>query len=405
MDMYRFCMVVWLAWLLSACQSVSQLKPNAKLQSASIAEAPPLPHVDMTQVPSPQQLTQLSDAQLAAFDEYMQRPSKAQYPVALRLAMYMDDVITGFEYRANTYSARETLEKNAGNCLSLALLAKALADHAQVPISFRVTFRDPVLDVQQGMMISSAHVRSYLHDNSLTQSTASATANATKHAPTSTHLITIDYFKQPMDYLGPAVSNDTFMAMVYNNFAAEALLANQQQTATAYTVAALRLDDNYAPSINLMAVLTRRERQYQASTAWYQYGLQRNPADVMLLSNYQLVATDTGDQALQQQLQRQIDELPETDNPYEWYSLAVQAEHQGQAWRAMHYYRKLLSKAPYLLPANQALVRMLVERQQFGEAQQLLQTALEYSYSDAGRSVYQQKLDALRQLRKSDHLE
>lgn len=380
MRMYRILLLV-----ISICLVACQQAPTLTLAPV----APVMPTVDLATIPTPAELTTLTDAQRAALHHFVQQSTYTKYPMEERVGFFLTDLTMGFKYDGATYTASNTMELNAGNCISLALLAKALADEAQVQISFRVTYRDPVLDIQNDLMISAAHVRSYL------QGPASADENG-KLLPANS--VTIDYFKDSLDYLGPRISNDTFMAMVYNNFAAEALLKQDLPRAKAFTVAALKLDMAYAPSINMLAILLRREGQQQVSRQWYEYGLKRNPQNIMLLANYQLLATELGDTALQQRLQQTLDQLPESDNPYAWYSLAVQAEQQGQSRQAMHFYEKLLVKAPYLLPANQAMVRLLLQQNRLGEAQAMLKKALEYSYTPEKRAIFEQKLAGLRKL-------
>lgn len=386
MRMYRNLLLV-ISFCLVACQQVPQVTaPKAPT-------APALPQVDLSQVPAPAELTALTATQRQTFAEFVQRDTYRKYPMEERVGFFLTDLTMGFRYDGVTYTASRTMTANAGNCISLALLAKALADEAQVPISFRVTYRDPVLDIQNDLLISAAHVRSYLHG------AVSVDENGKLQPENS---VTIDYFKDSLDYLGPRISNDTFMAMVYNNYAAEALMNQDLVRAKAFTVAALKLDVGYAPSINMLAVVLRREGQIEQSTAWYEYGLERNPHNIMLLANYQLLATETANTALQQRLQQTLDQLPESDNPYAWYSLAVQAEQQGQSRQALHFYEKLLAKAPYLLPANQAMVRLLLQQNRLREAQSVLKKALEYSYTPEKRAIFEKKLAGLRKLQQHE---
>lgn len=361
--------------LLQACQQTPA--PIVELPSP-----PPLPVIASDQVPSVLTLTQLSASQQAEFTRYLEQPMLAEEPVEERVSRFLTDYTVGFEYISQTLTAEQTMARNQGNCVSLALFAKGLADTAKVPISFRLTYRDPVLDMQQDLLVSANHVRSYLHGVNSTD------AQGQFHGG---KIISIDYFPEALDYLGPYVSANTFMAMVYNNLAAEALLHHDLSKAMALTVAALTSDPSYPAAINLYAVLLRRAKQPNDARVWYDYGLQLDPTDLSLLSNYQLLLEQVGDTQLAAVMAQRIDALPEGSNPYAWYSLAVVAENQGDTARAIRYYQKLLEKAPNLQPAVKAIVRLFVEQGNLSGANRVVNEALATSYLPEHRKLYEQK--------------
>ena len=114
----------------------------------------------------------------------------------------------------------------------------------------------------------------------------------------------------------------------------------------------LQQDDQFVPAINLMAVLLRRQQQPELAQQWYQYGLAIAPQQLALLNNYQVLAIQLGDQPLVQQLEQQL-ALADSDDPFELYIQAVQAEQAGREDLAI----QLLSafaekKCPYLLQAG-----------------------------------------------------
>lgn len=366
-------LVCWVG-LTAGCQQTAR---------APAVTMPPLPLVDMSKVVTEQSLTTLTPEQLAQVQQFMARPDLATMTPQERLGYYLSDVATRYEFQSKTTNASTAFATQQGNCVTLALLTKSLADAMQVPIRFRVTYRDPVLDIQQDILISAAHVRSYLDP-----------AEQAEHG----EAIVIDYFRESLDYLGSAIDPPRFLALAYNNLAAEALLRQDITTAKANTVRALQLSPQYAPAVNLMAVILRREGQLDQAQRWYQYGLAVDPTNITLLVNYQFLAQEQHDTALVQQLQSHIEQLPETDNPYAWFSLAVQAERRGDSQLAMHFYQKLLAKAPYLQPANQALLKLLLAEGKVAEARALISTALQYSYTNDQRALFEKKQQALSQL-------
>jgi len=231
-------------------------------------------------------------------------------------------------------------------------------------------------------LLQATHVRSYL-DSAVTDNSIQF------------RQLYIDYFRGPLSYQGDFLSDARFKAMVYNNLAAEALLRGELNQAYALVQSSLQQDDQFVPAINLMAVLLRRQQQPELAQQWYQYGLAVAPQQLALLHNYQVLAAQLGDQPLMQQLEQQL-AMADSDDPFELYIQAVQAEQAGREALAISFYQRLQKKMPYLLQANQALVRHYLKHHQYQAARQLLEEALEYSYEPEKRSLLQHKLAVLR---------
>jgi Tfp pilus assembly protein PilF len=335
-----------------------------------------------SQVPAIKDLLQLTIEQKQDFLSYFHHPRYADQTPEYRLYSYMQNVLAVFQFSSSTTSASEVMRSGSANCVSLALLTKALADVAGIEVRFRATYREPVLDIRGDLLLQATHVRSYLHSAAGTDSI-------------NFRQLYIDYFRGPLSYQGDFLSDGRFKAMVYNNLAAEALLRNELNQAYALVQASLQQDDQFIPAINLMAVLLRRQQQPELAQQWYQYGLAVAPQQLALLHNYQVLAIQLDDQPLVKRLEQQLAQA-DSEDPFELYLQAVQAEQAGQEALAISFYQRLQKKVPYLLQANQALVRHYLKNQQYQAARQLLEEALEYSYEPEKRSLLQHKLAMLR---------
>lgn len=370
--------------LLSACQLPP--KPATRDMSAAMPPLPALSASDQQAVADYRQLTSLSAAQQADFLAYFQHPSRQHLSAAQRVGQYMQNYLLDFQYQLTTLSASETLAQLRGNCMSLALLTQALAQLAQVEVRFQLSYREPVVDLQQGMLISVNHIRSYLMTQPVEQAGAMLSA------------VIVDYFPGPTTISGTMLDDKGFIALLYNNLAAEAWFAGQRQLALAHLVYALQQAPTDSLSINSLAVMLKQQGQLSAAKAWFRYGMQQSDVDLALLQNYQLLADQTGDQHTYQQLNQLIARYPADDgDPFVWFNLAQRAEQQGNTDTAYHYYQRLLQRAPGFLPATQKMLQYHLQHQQTKQAQQLLETALAYSYGAENRQRYQQKLDALQQ--------
>ncbi len=331
-------------------------------------------------VPEMSDLLQLTTEQQQDFLSYFHHPRYADQSPEYRLYSYMQNVLAVFQFSGSTTSATEVMRSGSANCVSLALLTKALADVAGIDVRFRATYREPVIDIRGDLLLQATHVRSYL--------------SAAPDSGTIRQLY-IDYFRGPLSYQGDFLSAARFKATVYNNLAAEALLRGEHAQAYALIQASLQQDDQFVPAINLMAVLLRRQQQPALAQQWYQYGLAVAPQQLALLHNYQVLATQLGDTQLTQQLEQQL-RLADSEDPFELYIQAVQAEQAGREAVAINYYQRLQKRMPYLMQANQALMQHYLKNHQYQAAKQILETALEYSYEPEKRALLQHKLTMLR---------
>ncbi len=345
-----------------------------QIPAQTFAPAAPIPQI--------QDLLALTAEQKRDFLNYFHHPRYADQTSAYRLYSYMQNVLAVFQFSGSTTTASEVMRSGSANCVSLALLTKALADVAGIDVRFRATYREPVIDIRGDLLLQATHVRSYL-DSAVTDNSIQF------------RQLYIDYFRGPLSYQGDFLSDARFKAMVYNNLAAEALLRGELNQAYALVQSSLQQDDQFIPAINLMAVLLRRQQQPELAQQWYQYGLAVAPQQLALLHNYQVLAAQLGNQPLVRQLEQQLAQA-DSDDPFELYIQAVQAEQAGRDALAISFYQRLQKKVPYLLQANQALVRHYLKHHQYQAARQLLEEALEYSYEPEKRSLLQHKLAVLR---------
>jgi len=332
---------------------------------------------------------QLTTAQQQHFLAFFHAPAQQNFEPNKRVHRYLEQHLVNFNYEGKNTLASVTMSYMSGNCVSLALLVTALAQLVDVDVGYRASYAEPMLDFSDNIVLSSAHVRSYLFEE---EPPANDAMMFIQRAA-----IAVDYFPGRLDRLGAMLKKEQFEAMIYNNLAADALLAGNLDQAYWLSRAALARDPGYSPSINLIAVLYRRKGDLLASQQWYEFGLRYSARPVTLASNYLVLAEQMQNQPLINRLNQKLRAIDE-DNPYVWFYLAYQAEQTNDSVNAVYYYQKLLQKAPYLHKANLALAKLQFQLGQPEAARQALHEALQYSYEPANRQMYQAKLQALQHI-------
>ena len=120
------------------------------------------------------------------------------------------------------------LSENRGNCLSLAIVTKALASLVDIKISYKLVETDPVYQKEDNLIISSQHVRTQLFNT------------FKKPGALFPSSLTIDYFPDTNSRVLRTVDENEFFAMYYRNIAAQAMISNDLNTAYWNVRAALK---------------------------------------------------------------------------------------------------------------------------------------------------------------------
>ena len=107
------------------------------------------------------------------------------------------------------------------------VITHGLATHLGNQTAYRLSYSE--LELTNDRLVEAYQVRSYLLERELGQSQLGL------------KVLTVDYYRQPLDSLGPAIREDEFFAMVDNNLAAEAWLAGKQDQAMADNQQVLQL--------------------------------------------------------------------------------------------------------------------------------------------------------------------
>lgn len=378
---YSWCFVFSLIWL-TACSSVpAPMTPEPVAPTSILLQGANAP------VPTLDDIFRLTAEQQAEFLAYFNDPAHRKVDAHRRVYQFLAQHLSGFDYQGKNYTASEAYALKSGNCISLAVLTKALADIAGVEIGFQSIVSAPVYSIESDFMLSSDHVRTFLFNPDFVPEDGKI--YFVKPA------LVVDYLPAAGDITGPRISQPTFIAMFYRNLAADALLAGQYEQVLALLKTALQYAPDYSAVINLTAVVHRRMQQPQLAEQFYQYGLDVSASKATLLSNYALLKHSQGDVDAAQNMLRSLSSLDEHD-PYLWYVLGKTAQQKSQYGEAVTYLRKAVKQAPYMHQLHLDLALAYYRNNQPEKAQQALGTAAELVSDSQTQQRYHAKLVALK---------
>ncbi len=367
--------------LLVGCSQTGMLQPVLPEVPHSIL----LSNVDIP-VPLYSEIFTLTDAQQAEFMAYFNSEERMHIPAHMRLYQFLAADFSRFNYMGKNYTASEAYANKSGNCMSLAVLTKALADHAGIKIEFQSIVSAPVYNMDNSYMLASDHVRSFLYDPDFIEKSG-VTYFVKPH-------VVIDYFPSSGDIPGPRISENTFIAMFYRNLAADALLEEQYEYALALLRTALEYDATYGAVINLVAVLHRRLQQPDLAEMFYLYGLDVSTTKASLLSNYAVLQYENGNPEIAEELLQSLKQQNDKD-PYLWLTFGKIALHKKQFNEAILHLSKAVTQAPYLPQLHFELAVAYYLNQNFTDARYSLEKAAELAGSGTQKQHYHAKLNAI----------
>ncbi len=379
--------VLLMFFFLTACSTV----PDTESMSASEAASLPIPPLlddaffgEPLDVYTVSQVFALTDQQQQDFRAKLKSPRYKSLPPSRQIYRYIQNRLKDFNYHSDTLTATDVLSRETGNCLSLAIMTRALVNLTDVEITYELVETPPIYQSEGGMLLSSQHIRTVLSDPKAARSFQSLTLFQNK--------LTIDYFPVSGTRALRMVDENEFYSMFYRNKAAEAMVANNTNLAFWNLKAALKLKPDDAQAINMMGLLHARLGYPGYAEALYLYGLEHGIEKLEILNNYH---------ALLKRLNRTEDankialrlEQYDDPNPFKWIQLADIA-YAGQNYdTAIFYYKKAARMADYLHEPYAGIARSQYMLGNSHSARQSMKIALKKSDKPDFTALYQAKYE------------
>ncbi|WP_051484536.1 tetratricopeptide repeat protein [Shewanella waksmanii] len=371
------------ALILSAC--VSQQAPVAVVPPPAINNK--LVDLSLHPVATIEQLASLSPEQHAEIAQYKLQPEIRILSKREQAAKFIERKMVNFNYEGKNLSASEAYEQRQGNCMSLALLAYAIANAFDVEITFQRMHTIPMLvDASDDLLVISDHVRSFLADKPTSED-----------VEPSKDISVIDYFPDRLDRSGAMITEDEFIAMLYRNLAADALIVNDPSLALSLLNQAIGYAPNFSPVLDMIAIAHRRLGDVDSAKAFYQYALEHSSnSKIHTLNNFYVLLQSLGDKAGADDIAAQLRNLDD-ETPYGWYFVAQDAIAAGDFESARLFLNRFIKVTHYYYPAYVELAKVEFELGNIHASKKALNKALTFTQLPENKRQYKAKLAWLAQ--------
>ncbi len=309
-------------------------------------------------LPTPKQIFELDvEIRQRAAEAYARKPPNLSDRAWF--VGWIREVLSTFDYAAQTGSANQTWYAKRGNCLSLAILTAALARELGLAYRFQELIAPPSRDRQQGVMLVNKHVNVWISGGVVAADDAEYAVDetgATVYTSRFRFVSVIDFFPSSRDYPSDMISSAVVVANFYSNQAAEAFV-DKQYNRTYWTARqALFVKPDHLPAWNVLGLVYARTG-HQLAESVYRHALALFPtridqANLSTMNNLAVLLERQNRPDEARTLRRRIHNLTVlkcTDeiNPFYFYDRAEVALKQKNFRRAAELYRKAIKRDPY----------------------------------------------------------
>ncbi|MFC3033304.1 hypothetical protein ACFOEE_12305 [Pseudoalteromonas fenneropenaei] len=361
--------LIWPLLILVTLTGCAQLQP---LSAAKPADSKPdvttlLNHAHFVpqNVPKSSELFLLSEEVKEEFLAYFTQRQNLNQRADHILADYLTAKLGQFRYDGQTLMARESLQQQQGNCISLAILTQALANLIALETSFTEVSSAPVYFMDNNTLLISNHFKTKLFAPFDPNDKSGLTRSA----------IVIDYFPQIDNvFVGSATLSD-LITKFYANRSVDALLDKRYDLSYSLLLQAFHFSPNDPELINLAAILHRRIGDTKTEQQLYDFALTHQLISHNLLANLlQTLDPNTDHEKI-----TQVQQLRETTvkSPIEWLLMAKDNLRESKLSKAKTQLLHFIERAPYMPEGYVELAKVSYLQGKMSESKRFLQTAQE----------------------------
>jgi len=299
-----------------------------------------------------------------------------------RISRYIKEELSDFAFHWETLTASDAIATRTGNCLSMAIVTKALADLVNIEIRYELVASPPIYQKAGDVVLVTQHVRTFLLDpkQTLTKGFFTLWRGGVK----------IDYFPNGDSIRLRRVEDTEFQTMYYINKAAEALGENADALAFAHLQRNLQIDKTEPQTVNMLAVIHERAGKMEHAEKLYKYGLKYGGDSFVLLNNYHNLLVELNRVQEADEIAIRLRKYHDP-NPYKWMELGHKEYAASNFSKAIFYYSKARELAHYLHEPYAGIAKAHYSLGNLSSAKRSLKKAIKNAQNQPVSDKYQQQ--------------
>lgn len=315
------------------------------------------------------------------------RDNKKRAQRLLKHIFSKDNIDLAYKSSANL-TASQAFHSQTANCMSLTIMAFALANEAGLDVKFQ-DVKVPEYWVRNGEYnMLTGHVNLVL--------TEPRTPN--KMIVYGKELLQIDFDPAIYKKSFPkrVIDKRTVLAMFYNNKGAEALVNKNYSLAYAYFKEATLTDPGFSPGWGNLGILYKLTNNLDLAIKSYDYAVFLDKDNLTALSNLAFLFRSQGEKDKAKKIEADIF-AKRSLNPYYHALLADEAFYRGDNHLALKYYRKAIRMDSKVHEFYFGIAKVHFALNDNKSAERAMKRALAYNKGSAIESQYVAKLNFIKQ--------
>jgi tetratricopeptide (TPR) repeat protein len=330
----RFLILVAFFPLLLSCQSNNVSLPTHTELSTNLLldnrfSVPTTFHIE-----TEEEIFRLDDAMLSMVNKKLVNNHTARHKARVLLKHIFNEEHISLKYNSNAnVTASQAYHSQTANCMSLTIMAYALAHEAGINVSFQQV-NVPEYWVRNGQYnMLTGHVNLVVREHAEVERNIVWGESSTQ--------IDFDPYVAKEHFSKKIIKKNTVLAMFYNNKGAEALIEKDYSIAYQYFREAIKQDESFSSAWGNLGILYRFTEHYQLAEKVYRHALILKKDNLTALTNLSLLLKNQNREDEAQRIEDYLHQMRKL-NPYYYALLADEAFYQEDYSKAAKYYKKAI---------------------------------------------------------------
>lgn len=375
--------------LLTGCQSTATTSSTQLAKNATLYFDEKFEGFNRVNIETETEIFALDDDMRAMVVKKLagERDNRKKATKLLKHFFNSDQVNMSYRSGANVI-ASQAYQNREANCLSLTIMAYALAEAAKLDVAFQ-SVQVPEYWVRNGRInMLTGHVNLRVMERKTPNKIVFLDRGITE--------IDFDPFVVKRSFPKKLIAKHNVIAMFYNNKGANAMVRGDYKIAYAYLKAATEIDPQFSGAWGNLGILYRFNGLEQQAIDTYQYAISINRDNLTAMSNLSMLLHINGEYERAKQLDNFI-MRKRASNPYYYALLGDEKFYNGAYSEAIRHYRKAIKLNKNIHEFYFGLAKVYYMLDDIEKAQSFMRKAIAKNRTKQLDEQYIAKLNILRQ--------